>query len=193
LGGREYIFVYRRPYSDTPKAELAVDGSVLAGTVPVLYTVAPKLRAASDVVDDGDAIAFIWANPATSNDVYDIATSTLVRNDNAVAAGKLPGIRAVPNPYYNRSRYELNQFERVIRFINMPETATVRIFNLGGQLVRTIEKTDITSSVLNWDLETDNQLPVASGVYIFHVESGSGESTFGRLVVFMEKERLNNF
>lgn len=192
-GGREYIFVYRRPYSPTPRAELAVDGSVLAGTVPVLYTVAAKLRAATDVVDDGDALEFVWANPATANDIYDISTSTLVRNDNSVAAGKLPGIRVVPNPYYNRSRYELNQFERVIRFINMPETATVRIFNLGGQLVRTIEKTDITSSVLNWDLETDNQLPVASGVYVFHVESGSGESTFGRLVVFMEKERLNNF
>jgi hypothetical protein len=193
VGGREYIFVYRRPYSDTPKAELAVDGSVLAGTVPVLYTVAPKLRAATDIVDDGDAIQFTWANPATANDVYDISTSTLVRNNSAVAKGRLSGIRAVPNPYYNRSRYELNQFERIIRFINMPEQATVRIFNLGGQLVRTLHKTDVTSSVLTWDILTDNQLPVASGVYIFHVESSTGESTFGRLAVFMEKERLNNF
>lgn len=193
LGGREYLFAIRRPYSDIEKPAIAADGTLADDSLPLLYAVWSMRRAASDIIDDGDVFEFTWANPATVNDVYDIETSTLVRNDNAVAAGKLPAIRAVPNPYYNRSRYELNQFERTIRFINMPETATVRIFNLGGQLVRTLQKTDITSSVLNWDIETDNQLPVASGVYIFHVESGSGESTFGRLVVFMEKERLNNF
>jgi hypothetical protein len=99
----------------------------------------------------------------------------------------------VPNPYYNRSRYELNQFARVVRFMNMPEVATVRIFNLAGNLVRTLQKNDLTTSILNWDLLTDSQLPIASGVYIYHVEAPGIGSTFGRMVVFMEKERLNNF
>jgi hypothetical protein len=193
LGGREYIFVYRRPYSDTPKAELAVDGSVLAGTVPVLYAIAPRYRSVDDVIDDGDQIEAVWASPATANDVYDFSTTTLVRGNQTFATGKLDRIRAVPNPYYNRSRYELNQFARVIRFINMPENATVRIFNLSGALVRTLQKTEIATSILEWNLLTDNELPVASGVYIFHVEAPGVGSTFGRMVVFMEKERLNNF
>jgi hypothetical protein len=30
-------------------------------------------------------------------------------------------------------------------------------------------------------------------VYIYHVKSPGGGETVGRLVVFMEKERLNNF
>jgi hypothetical protein len=192
-GGREMIFVYRREYSDTPKPELAVDQSILDGTVPVLYWVGPKLISASDVVDDGDQFEWVWANPADDNDFYDISTSKLVRSDVAFAKGKLDRIRVVPNPYYNRSRYELNQFARVVRFMNMPEVATVRIFTLAGQLIRTLQKTDPTSSLLNWDLLTENRLPVASGIYIYHVDAPGVGTTFGRMVVFMEKERLNNF
>jgi hypothetical protein len=33
---------------------------------------------------------------------------------------------------------------------------------------------------------------VASGVYVFHVEAPGGATTIGRLVIFMEVERLNS-
>ena len=60
----------------------------------------------------------------------------------------------------------------------MPGQATVRIFNLSGQLVRTLKKTDETSSIVEWDLENENRLPVASGVYVFHIEvPGAGDET----------------
>ena len=163
------------------------------GIVPVLYTMGPKLREATDVIDDGDMLEFLYANPATSNDVYVFDTSPLLRGDAALAKTGLGRIRVVPNPYYNRSIYELSQFSRIIRFINMPELATVRIFSLSGQLVRTLRKTDPTTSVLNWDVQTENGLPVASGVYVYHVDAPGVGSTYGRLVVFMEKERLNTF
>ena len=39
---------------------------------------------------------------------------------------------------------------------------------------------------MNWDLQTEKQLPVASGVYIYHVDARGVGSTFGRMVVFME-------
>jgi hypothetical protein len=166
---------------------------VFDGTIPVLYTMAPRLRAAGDVIDDGDLIECLWANPATENDVYDISTSSIVRGNASLASGGLDRIRVVPNPYYNHSNYELNQFNRVVRFINLPETCTIRIFNLSGDLVRTLEKVNPTNSILEWDLETRNELPVGSGVYIFHVDAPGVGSTFGRMIVFMEKERLNNF
>src|SRR5882762_4398468 len=138
-------------------------------------------------------MSFLWANPAIPNDIYVFNTSSLVHGDAALAKGNLKKIRAVPTPYYNRSRYETSQFNRVIRFMNLPETCTIRIFNLAGELVRTLEKSDPNSSVLTWDLQTERQLPVASGVYVYHVDAGASGSTFGRVVVFMEKERLNNF
>ena len=75
----------------------------------------------------------------------------------------------------------------------MPEQATVRIYNLAGQLIRTLRKTDVAGSILEWNLENENRLPVASGVYVYQVEIAGAGSTTGRLVVFMEKERLQNF
>jgi hypothetical protein len=116
-----------------------------------------------------------------------------VTGNTALAKSGLDQVRVVPNPYYNRSRYELNSFNRKIRFINLPETCTIRIFSIAGDLVRTMQKTDRTTSIFDWDALTDNQLPVASGVYIYHVDAPGVGHTLGRMVVFMEKEKLNNF
>lgn len=193
LGDREYLFAIRRPYTGTENPEIAQDATVYDGIVPVLYTIGPKLRTADDVIDDGDMLECVFANPATSNDIYVFDTSPLVRGNAALAKSGLGRIRVVPNPYYNRSTYELSQFNRMIRFINLPEQCTIRIFSLSGQLVRTLHKTDATNSVYTWDVETENGLPVASGVYVYHVEAPGVGSTHGRLVVFMEKERLNTY
>jgi len=170
-----------------------VDANILAGTQPQLYALWALKRAATDVIDDGDKLTFTWAVPSTPNDSYTFNTASLVRSNTGLASSKLDKIRVVPNPYYNHSRYELNQFNRIVRFMNLPETCTIRIFNLAGDLVRTLQKTDITSSALAWDLLTENGLPVGSGVYVYHIDAGSVGTTFGRMVVFMERERLNNF
>lgn len=192
-GDREYLWVMKYPYTGAPKAPLTVNSAMDGENVPVMWAMWVNKRAASDVIDDGDAFQFIWANPAKDNDVYVFNTSALVRSDASVAKANLNRIRAVPNPYYAHSTYELNQINRKLRFVNMPEACTVRIFNLAGQLVRTLQKTDATTSILEWDLETANALPVGSGVYIFHVDVPGVGAYTGRLVVFMEKERLNSF
>ena len=109
-------------------------------------------------------------------------------------------IRAVPNPYYAHSQYELTQFDRVMKFTNIPASrrVTLRIFNLVGDLVRTITREATTSdqmanAEIQWNLNTDRNLPVASGVYIYRIEvEGVGAKT-DRLAVFIEKERLDNF
>src|SRR4029077_20564111 len=103
---REYFFIFNRPYSSTPKDALRVDGDIAAGNDPCLYALTAQLRDPSDVIDDGDLFRYLWANPATPNDVYVFNTSALTRGNAALAKGNLDKIRAVPNPYYNRSRYE---------------------------------------------------------------------------------------
>ena len=118
--------------------------------------------------------------------------AVVVRPQRAAASVTANQVLAVPNPYYARSTYEQSQFSRRIRFLNVPGTATIRIYNLAGQLVRKLEKNDPGTSVLEWNVQTEGGLPVGSGVYVYHVSTPSGEHT-GRLVVLMEKERLNNF
>jgi hypothetical protein len=126
-----------------------------------------------------------------------------------VPAGAAPGtvvgrdlskIRAVPNPYYAHSQYELTQFDRVLKFTNIPgaNEVTIRIFNLAGDLVRTLRKSaangdNMSASQIVWDLNTETNLPVASGIYIARIDVAGIGSTTVRLAVFVEQERLDNF
>ncbi len=192
VGDREYLATMNTPYSDTPKPAFEVNGAP-PNFLPTMWFLGAELRTPQDVLDPGDKFVWTWANPAKDNDIFVFGTSTLKQNNVALSKSRLNMIRPVPNPYYSHSTYELNQFNRVVRFVNMPEQCTVRIFNLAGQLVRTIKKTDVTTSVMTWDLLTDNQLPVASGVYIYYVDVPGVGNTVGRMAIFMEKERLNTF
>lgn len=197
-GGNEYLLVLRRPYDGTAKPEVTRDGALRDGSLPLLYALVLQVPAPADCnctagIDDGDAFRFSWVVPASPNDTMRFATHPLVRDDASLARSNLDKIRVVPNPYYNQSRYELSSVVRIVRFINMPEQGTVRIFNLAGQLVRTLQKTDPTISVLEWNLQNENGLPVASGVYIYHVEVPGVGSAVGRMVVFMEQEQLLNY
>jgi hypothetical protein len=145
----------------------------------------------------GTVIQFSTTKPNTPLDKFTIATRG-VKFDASVMKNDLSLIRVVPNPYFAHSAYEMNQFERVVKFTRMPPMATVRIFNLAGDLVRTLEKDNPSSSFLAWDLQTDRRLPVGSGVYIYHIEGKNAAgaamgTTTGRMAIFVEKERLNTF
>jgi len=192
-GGNEYLISLSSAYSGVEQAAIGHNGAPMDSTLAMMWILWPRLRTPDDVIDTGDAYRFAYAIPANANDVYAFSTSSLVQNNTALAKGKLSSIRAVPNPYYAHSNYETDQFSRKLRFMNLPERCTIRLYNLAGQLVRTLQKDDPTTSILTWDLHTENQLPVGSGVYIFHVNAPEVGTHIGRVVVFTEKERLNSF
>jgi len=150
-----------------------------------------------------------WPAPTTirvisqrfsSADEYEFSTVVVGATPGDVVGRDVSKILAVPNPYYGHSKYELTQFDRVMKFTNIPAShkVTIRIFNLGGDLVRVISREASTPdeqavATINWDLNTDRSLPVASGVYIYRVDvDGVGTKT-DRLAVFVEQERLDNF
>jgi hypothetical protein len=197
-GDREYLFLLGDTYSDTPNPAYEIDDAIgaLSGTtpMPVMYVLTGHaLDDDNPYPDNGEKITYIWANPGNTNDVFRFTGTAGVKDDPALAATQLSNVRVVPNPYYTRSAYELNQFDRQIRFMNLPATCTIRIFTMSGELVRTLQKDDASTSLLTWDAQTSQALPVGSGVYIFHIDAPGVGSTVGRLVVFMEKERLNEF
>ena len=110
--------------------------------------------------------------------------------DADAAAEELDAIRVVPNPYVGAAAWEQGspqaggRGEREIQFRHLPETATVRIFNIRGELVRTLEHRGVGGDgQLSWDLKTSENLDVASGMYIYHVEApGVGEHV-GKLAI----------
>ncbi len=192
LGGREYLFISRRSYTGSEATELAQDQAVLGADTLWMY--AAWLHKTGPAPTAGDQFKVLLGNQTgTANDTLVFTTQAARSGLSTLQDANKGMIRVVPNPYYARSTYELSSFNRIVKFMNMPEQATVRIFNLSGQLVRTLQKTDPKSSILEWDLENENRLPVASGVYIFHVDTPGASSTTGRVVVFMEKERLLTF
>ena len=62
-----------------------------------------------------------------------------------------------------------------VKFINLPQTCTIKIHNVGGTLIRTFRK-DNDLTYLDWDLKNGNSVPIAGGTYICHVDvPGVGE------------------
>ena len=94
-----------------------------------------------------------------------------IRGDAEAEQDALDLIAAVPNPYRGTSLYETGANDRQIRFVNLPSSATIRIFTISGTLVREIVKPTSNSTVAFWDLENQRGLPVASGMYLVHVEA----------------------
>lgn len=191
LGGREYLFISKRPHTTADDPAIAQDAAVLGADDKWLYA---AWLYKSGATKAGDKFVIQVGNrPGTPNDTLVFTTTKAASGIAALQKSNLDRIRVVPNPYYGRSSYELSTFNKIIKFMNMPETATVRIYDLAGHLVRTLSKTNAGSSILEWNLENENRLPVASGVYVYTVEvPGAGTHT-GRVVVFIEKERLQNF
>ncbi|RMF47428.1 MAG: hypothetical protein D6750_09120, partial [Bacteroidetes bacterium] len=118
-------------------------------------------------------------------------------NDLPTAKNALDLIRIVPNPFYGRSgvgrgRYEISQVDTRAKITNLPQRCTIRIFTLNGVLVRTFRK-DSEEPDVEWDLKNEYGVPIASGVYIIHIEApGLGEKVI-KFFAIMPQVDLNNY
>lgn len=126
---------------------------------------------------------------------------------------EVPDHRVVvfPNPYHGDAAWdEPLARDRYLYFAGLPRRCTIRIFNLAGDLVETIEFDGDSYGATNvrgifdpddtynpasdlptlsghlaaWDLTTREDQAVASGLYIFSVEDhGTGEYERGRFLI----------
>lgn len=108
-----------------------------------------------------------------------------VVNDFKVASSNLDlsTIHTVPDPYYVTSEYEVDYSSKVIKFVNLPLQATIRIYSSSGVLVNTLNYTaPENGGMLDWNVRNRNNQVVASGVYFYHVESGNARF-IGRMTI----------
>ncbi|HWP81954.1 MAG TPA: T9SS type A sorting domain-containing protein [Bacteroidota bacterium] len=148
--------------------------------------------------ETGQIFRIISTKINTPADVFTINTSAKAPTKDAslekVSAEK---IGVFPNPYYAYNAAETNRFDRFVTFNNLPPKATVRIFNLAGQLVRKLEKND-ASQYLRWSLTNSANFPVASGIYVAYIEAelpSTGEKITKtlKLAIIQEQEILNTY
>jgi hypothetical protein len=152
-----------------------------------------KLGIVKPIVKDGFEIepfklfSSIW-NPLiiSDGDEFEFTTPKAIIEDISLAKNQVEKVNVFPNPYYGKQGNENNQYEKFVTFNHLPEKATIRIFNLGGQLVNKIEKND-NSQFIKWDLTNGSNFWVPSGIYIIYIEMPElGKTKILKLAVVME-------
>ncbi len=129
----------------------------------------------------------------TTGDIFRFTAPTVVTNDADLAKQAVEEINVFPNPYYAVNPREINKYQRYVTFSHLPTKATLRIFNLAGQLVRTIEKNS-PSQFITWDLVNESSFPVASGLYIVHVDMPDlGKTKVLKLAIIQEQQVLDHY
>ncbi len=145
-----------------------------------------------EMPETGTVFRITTTKPNTAQDVFvfnapaNQATEATRKNDLAL-------INVVPNPYYGYHSGEMNIFERWVQFTYLPDRCTIRIFDLAGNLIRKLEKESSATTLLRWDLKNSYGLPVASGIYVYHVEAPELGTKIGKLAVFTPNERLDTY
>jgi hypothetical protein len=94
-------------------------------------------------------------------------------------------IKVVPNPYLGTAIWE-RQYHDKIMFINLPPVCKISIFTLTGDLVREIQHDEHSefagTDSEEWDLISRNEQSVASGLYIYVVET-ENDKKIGKFVI----------
>jgi hypothetical protein len=79
-------------------------------------------------------------------------------------------VSVVPNPYRAREAWDQTDANEV-HFINLPTKATIKIYTVAGDLVVKLEHDDPVRDFERWDLKNQTGQEVASGIYMYRVES----------------------
>ena len=138
------------------------------------------------------------ANGTVVSDLPELVSGDYNRSEPASAvAGPVQNadFYVIPNPYVfgdpARSFGSTGtEGELTIEFRNLPERATIRIYTISGDLVRTLrhgpDSRGNLSGTIAWDQESDSGLVVAPGLYIYHVNSeteGFDAQLTGKLMI----------
>ena len=109
-------------------------------------------------------------------------------------SNELGKVLVVPNPYRVDDNYTLefggyegrsrswNENKRMLKFTHLPPKCTIRIFTIGGDIVATLHHENQTIGEYDWNMLSESNRTIASGVYVFTVESEYGTQT-GKFVV----------
>lgn len=193
-GGREYLFVLKSTYSETPN-ELYATRSIRddAPDLDVQYAWWPTVADShsSSELADGQILRIELNKYNRPDDRFEFTAMQAGQQATDAGLVTLKNIHPLPNPYYHMTDVEDEQNPRLIKFVNLPPTtATLEIYNLNGELIRTLTKDNPTSGEMAWDVLTQNGLPPASGIYIYRITIPGGGQKIGKVAVFTKAEQL---
>lgn len=189
---REALFILDENYSTTANPNYARnDYDILNNSVlPMVYFVTAMRSKAT--WSNADEVTVRWKRLISAADRFTFAT-TAPTTDANLAKEDVQNVNVFPNPYYGINPQEINKYQRFVTFTHLPAKATIKIFNLAGQLLRTIEK-DAPGQFLRWDLSTDSGLPVPSGIYVAYIDMpDQGVTKKLKVAIIQEQQILDRF
>ncbi len=148
-----------------------------------------------DFGSPGSDLGFLETSPTA------VAVEALAQDrvDSTIPNGL--NVIAYPNPYRVNGNYRAQGFEgrgredfadernRLIHFTNLPPECVISVYSLDGDLIRQIihDKPANDPSAMHdtWDVISRNLQVVVSGIYYFVVETPSGQTQLGKIVVIM--------
>ncbi|WP_337865212.1 hypothetical protein [Ignavibacterium sp.] len=145
-----------------------------------MYVVAFKRIDSNSFYSEGDKLTIpIETYPYTSRDKFTFKTIAGGRLSDDQQRDLWNKVNVFPNPLFGfnpATSYDPSNSpdEPFVTFSNLPDEVTIKIFTLGGTLVRTLntsDKSSPSSTFLRWNLKNEDGLRVASGLYIAIVSS----------------------
>lgn len=196
--GRNFVYVTDTQYDEAKKMEAAQDsvsllplGQVRAAYKRlydrIMYVGYPKIIAGT-AINEGGSTARVRIRVDRQFTSYPSADTVAGPNKNPEYGFSLKGqavdtmqtkkacdalalVRVVPNPYYAFSQYEQRQLDNIAKITNLPKRADVTVYTLNGTLVRRLRKDDRNTTFIDFNMKNDSGLPIASGVYLFHISA----------------------
>jgi len=125
--------------------------------------------------------------PVTQGSPYACPSELLTVENVVDPQGDLPSIYAVPNPYRSGSSQltteNYHNFpDNKLRFVNVPAWCELKVYTPAGDLVWEFSQTDGPGNI-EWDTRNKDGQEVASGVYIYRIQSQSGNWMYGRIII----------
>ena len=165
-----------------------------------LYAVGLQRLDLNNFWSNGDEVTITLENyPYTSADVFEFTTNKGGVLTEAEEKSLFEKVNVFPNPLYGYNPYtaynNLAADDPFVTFTNLPnEEITIKVYTLSGTLLRTLVKDpNSTSPFLNWNLQNESGLRVASGLYIAIVSSPKYGDKVLKFSLIMPQKQLPRF
>jgi len=197
-GGYEMLYIFDSDYDTSVASYKTSNLFTQQSTFDIMYVWAPKSIGPSATFATGDEFT-IYPYTVTVPEVapgyplfYEFTTKQAIIGSTGLAKsrGDLEKIRVVPNPYYGYNSSQTSTTDRFVTFRRLPESCTIKIYTLNGDLIRTIEKSN-RESTIRWNLRNLESIPVASGMYIALIDAAGIGQRILKLAIFTPEERLD--
>jgi hypothetical protein len=138
---------------------------------------------------EGDVYHLVLNLPLTPSDVFSFRTTGQQVNAANAKNEFQQEPYVVPNPYVGSASFEAERFtvssrnERRLEFRSLPANCTIRIYTVRGELVQTLHHDGSNDGYVAWDLRTKDNLDIAPGLYIFHIDGNDAGTHIGKFAI----------